>query len=451
MKTTLGIIIVILTLTGYLQAQIQQNVLDASPQVGTGGFNRPVQTYQPNYSAGMGNLYITGNVTGGKQFRGYVPYTDPSQFQGTLGSNYLNNFQRQSVDVNQVNLGESSGIGVTMPYYSQSSTILPVTAISQNYNLPGSSTPRSQILPQTPSYLSGATLSQSYTKAIQKDLPTDMKPSDILIPTVATPELQPGDEMYTKPIQMPTEVQTTLKPEELEQPKAAEEYIQPITPETLQPGQEAPKDFTTWVNQEAEKADMQQQSQVLVGPQKEYAESAKRLAVQGKALQAAPGTATQPSAIIKPSKRIPVITSLAGSGRDDFSRTMQAAQKLMNQNRFYDAYYKFSDAHARKADNPLPLFGQANALIAAGDLREAANILQSAIEKFPKFLLLKFDGSHLLGSKAILDRRCKQAADLLQKNDDASLKLIAGYLDILAGNRDEGFKLINDSGLLKKQ
>jgi hypothetical protein len=440
---------VILTMNGFLQAQLQQNVLDASPQVGTGGYNRPVQTFQPNYTSGMGNLYITGNVTGGKQFRGYVPYTDPSQFQGSLGSNYLNNFQRSSVDVNQINLGESSGIGVTMPYYSQSSTILPLTAITRNYNLPGSPTPRSQILPQTPSYLTGATLSQNYTKALRKDLPTEMRPSDILIPSVATPELQPGDDLYTKPIQMPTEITKPLTPQELQQPAVAEEFIQPITPETPPPGQEAPKDFTTWLNQEAEKADLAQEAQIIVGPQKEYAESAKRLAVQGRAVTGAPGTTTKPAPLIKPARRIPVITSLAGNGTDTFSRTMQSAQKLMSQNRFYDAYYKFSDALAQKPDDPLPLFGQANALIAAGDLREAAAVLQSAIEKFPKFLLLQFDGSRLLGSKAILDRRSQQINLLLTKQDDPTLKLIAGYLDILAGNRDQGFKHINDTGLMK--
>jgi hypothetical protein len=448
--------ILLLTVSTWTQAQVRQNVLDASPQVGTGGYNQPARTFQP--APGFGNLYITGNVTGGKQFQGFVPYSDPTQFQGRLGSSALSSFERVAPNINRVELGEVGG--KTLPFYFRSSTILPLTAIEKNYNMPGSSLPRSQILPQSPSYLSGATLTESYNQSLRKELPPAIRPTDILIPDVAMPELQPGEDVYTRPLEAPTEMLKELKPietveksEELEEaPAERSPLMQPIMPEDLKPDQRAKEDFTGWLTRQAEQME---ETQILVGPQQEYAESANRLAVQGKEVKGAPGTTTQPTPKpatqpAKPSARadVPVVTSLTGTGRDPFTLTMRSAQKLMNQSQFYDAYYKYAEAQSLKADDPLPLFGQANALLAAGDLRSAANHLRTALERFPKFLYLKLDGSHLLGSKSILDRRREQVQNLMTKDDDPNLTLLAGYLELLTGNRDKGFELINKSGLL---
>src|SRR5687767_15038803 len=56
--------------------------LDANPRVGSGGYNSgPIRdTLRVNP-----NNIVTGNVTGGREFRGHVPYTDPREFRGTVG------------------------------------------------------------------------------------------------------------------------------------------------------------------------------------------------------------------------------------------------------------------------------------------------------------------------------------------------------------------------------
>ncbi|MEM9346282.1 MAG: hypothetical protein AAGB26_06680 [Planctomycetota bacterium] len=76
------------------QVQVQNgNALDANQQVGSGGFNQAAQ--QVDYRAR--NLLITGNVGGGRAFRGDVGYTAPGAFTGELGSDTLFNFRRDSV------------------------------------------------------------------------------------------------------------------------------------------------------------------------------------------------------------------------------------------------------------------------------------------------------------------------------------------------------------------
>lgn len=68
------------------------NALDRNLGVGTGGVNQPAAT--PNFRDR--NLIITGDVIGGRGFRGAVGYTAESDFRDRLGSNDLFSFRAQS-------------------------------------------------------------------------------------------------------------------------------------------------------------------------------------------------------------------------------------------------------------------------------------------------------------------------------------------------------------------
>ena len=87
---------VVLASSGAAWGQVQRipggDLLDANPQIGSGGSNRPVPGYQPI----NGNAIINGNVSGLGYFHGNIPYSSPYQFQGSLGSAGLQNFARQS-------------------------------------------------------------------------------------------------------------------------------------------------------------------------------------------------------------------------------------------------------------------------------------------------------------------------------------------------------------------
>lgn len=69
-----------------------QDVLDANLQVGSGGYNAPAVT--PDYR--LRNLLITGNVAGGRGFRGSVGYGSDTDFRGSLGSEELFSFRAAS-------------------------------------------------------------------------------------------------------------------------------------------------------------------------------------------------------------------------------------------------------------------------------------------------------------------------------------------------------------------
>ncbi len=426
----------------------RSNVLDASPQLGTGGYNSPVGTYNYGYSSGgLGNLYITGNVTAGRQFRGFVPYRDPTQFQGRLGSSALSSFEGDAPNLNRIERGYQSGQGV--PYYFRSSTLLPLSAQVHGLNIPGSSLPRNQVLPQSESYGLRAALPRPAMEGF--NLPQNLKPADILIPNILTPEQVQRQMGFPEPM-MPSLPEKPVKKEIPKEAVTPEKMVIPeplITPpEPAKPAEEAPPDFSTWLSMQAEKAE---KPQIIVGPQAEFAESAKRLVVEGKFTTTQkvlpPGPGETKSRKLS-GEKLPVVSELTGTGQDPFSRSMRSAQHLMIQSRYLDAFQQYTEALSIKPDDPLPLFGQAHALIAAGELRTAARHLEEGMKKFPKFARLQIEGARLFGGRSILDRRKKQLENLVEKNNDRQVQILLGYVELLSGDRRKGLQRMADSGLV---
>lgn len=93
--TTAALLATLLAATpAFAQTQVQGGAAhDANQQVGAGGYN--AQGQQVDYRAR--NLLVTGNVGGGRAFRGTINYGAEGAFRGTLGSDSLFNFNRDSV------------------------------------------------------------------------------------------------------------------------------------------------------------------------------------------------------------------------------------------------------------------------------------------------------------------------------------------------------------------
>src|SRR4030042_1032326 len=100
-------------------AQAGGSVTNPTPSSPVGTGTVPVTAYRsglvssPNPIDDTGNLIVTGNVGGGKHFRGVVPYNAISDFGGALGSGTLDNFLRYST------IPENYYSGGLTPFYSQ--------------------------------------------------------------------------------------------------------------------------------------------------------------------------------------------------------------------------------------------------------------------------------------------------------------------------------------------
>jgi hypothetical protein len=94
---------------------------DASLRVGSGGYNAQYKPNAPRY----GDQVMSGNITGGKSFRGYSPVSSTTDFgftQNTTGISALDNFRRDSVGVDDGRSGNPSYMA--RPWYSPTQTVL---------------------------------------------------------------------------------------------------------------------------------------------------------------------------------------------------------------------------------------------------------------------------------------------------------------------------------------
>jgi len=81
--------------------------LDANPQVGSGGQNQP----EGQVDFRRRNDVVTGNVSGGRAFRGDVGFRAPNEFRGSLGSDDLFEFRRNSLQSSQGTFRGRTNIG----------------------------------------------------------------------------------------------------------------------------------------------------------------------------------------------------------------------------------------------------------------------------------------------------------------------------------------------------
>lgn len=118
------------------QALGQGNALDANTQVGSGGYNAPTQ----RVDYGARNLLVTGNVAGGRGFRGSVGYTAAADFRGTTGSDATYSFEADAAYSNPLFIGTNyaadrfrlaQGMGDFQYRRESTPTAVPVTGVVQ--------------------------------------------------------------------------------------------------------------------------------------------------------------------------------------------------------------------------------------------------------------------------------------------------------------------------------
>jgi hypothetical protein len=103
------------------------NARDANNRVGSGGFNQTgagggsTSPYAVN-----GNNIVTGNVTAGREFRGFVPYTDPGAFRGQTAGGNVDRFVRSSAGV-PVGVYGNNNAGNILPFFGDARGVAPPT------------------------------------------------------------------------------------------------------------------------------------------------------------------------------------------------------------------------------------------------------------------------------------------------------------------------------------
>ncbi len=448
----------------------QGNVLDANNRVGSGGLN---YGGGPDYRVNSTNRLITGNATGGASFRGYAPVRDPSQFflgtagntnsnvsnlipgsgfnsPGVLPSDRLTSFRRDSYGVNDPRM-----IGRQMyapaPYYSQTSTVPNAWQIARGYNEPGSSQLRSsytplntdfRVQPQNPlrnSLLSGGGQPLGVdTRLVRAD--AGGRVSGPVNPRLLSSTL------FGNFRQVPLSDIAAQADQGEGRPSIRENEPGASDAQQRRSGRER---LTTGIDGSREPGGAGQPGALpqagntdrfnlpLAGDPN--ADAAQRSGTLARPI-GPPAPAAQP---YRPAWR-PELTpdmplkTFTGTPDERLNEQMRLAEDNLRSQQYYDAAHRYDMAHAIDLTNPMPLFGRAMALLAAGDYLTSSNDLFMAIELAGPRATVKIDLTQFIPDLSALDRRRAFLEQRLETVDDFRLRFLLGWAEYMSGLTEDG-------------
>ncbi len=403
---------------------------------------------------------MTGNVTGNSQFRGLVPYSSPTDFQGPLGTNDIRSFLMRSAPINN-----STGQVGPQPYYLPSQTVssmvrgsgsglITYTSIRQNkgtgeyVTTPAiAQVPVGSIPAISPLYEYDLTRPLSYKaseleRVISYNLTRSKEQKELI---AALKRAGENEQEKTKETQ-PQENQNI--PSKDEPAKPLERTLEPGTP--LQPGQ---------INEEAAKAAkaaktpkaksvFEQMIEELNAAKEAEAEKEKTKEEDktGKIEDSnAGGQSSELSSVSKETAAAMknIHKSFAIEANDKFNYYMKSAEDFLKQGQYYRAADAYTLASIYKPSDPLAYAGRSHALFASGEYMSSAYFLTMAINIFPQYVNFKIDLNAMIPDKDRLESRIADVKVWIERTNSPELNFLLAYIYYQLGNLDLATKAID--------
>jgi tetratricopeptide (TPR) repeat protein len=478
-------------------AQPRSPISSSAPRSTVGTGTMPVTAYQsglvtsPNPIDRTSDMVVTGNVGGGRQFHGSLPYNAISDFGGTLGSGTLDNFLRWST------IPQDYYSGGVAPFYSQTGTVtyivpgtnMVVTPPSSKIRVEGHEEPINYtassyynrqeenvavrsgelghpelMMPPTSveemeKYAPTQPLTQVEMERIQQRLREEQKEAE--------KRLGQPVEQTEEPNQLVIEQKQTLQPSikgEGERPysRVPQQTAKLASPqEQVTKGQQPPQeDVYEQMLAEYEKAKQQleeqvsqEQSQAEPNKPGKEAEKTKPQYQQVPTVRARPEKKVQPPAEKKPLSDIEVLArsrraqaelqTFAGYSQNKFNGYMRVAEKFMQQGKYYLAADAYSMATVYKPLDPLGYAGRSHALFAAGEYVSSALYLSRAIELFPGYVDFKVDVAGMVGGMDTVERRIADIKACIELNPRPELYFLLAYVYMQVDRLDQAAEAID--------
>ena len=440
--------------------------LDASPRVGSGGYNPALGNRGFN-----SQLYVTGQVTGLGGFRGRTGYRASDELRLDLPSAQLETFQRQSVGV-----GDAAGRGrpyQAAPYYRRSSTALGLDAIASGRNQPGSNVPRRRGDPSSLSEQLYRDATRDYAGLMARRPRGLLFEDTVDYPGAGSNALGDGSlgpsghgaiDLYaTGAINLPRARDRQELAKELHELFRVEaitdaavqadvdaavrepaeglddEGLVPLPRSSQQldaertlrggpdrrgggvpgPDQDVLVDLLIHLRQRANEG---------IGPQQ-------GLATGEKEPTDTPGVSRRIVEISK-SGRI-VIRALAGKGKGRFNQHMGEGDKLLREGKYYDAVREYNLATIINSANPMARMGLGLAYFAAGEPLTAAFQLRRAFRLLPSLMETRFEVRRIV-SPAGFDSRMQEINHRIDEDRgrrERALLFLATFMNHNSGQR----------------
>lgn len=132
------------------------------------------------------------------------------------------------------------------------------------------------------------------------------------------------------------------------------------------------------------------------------------------------------------------LNTFVGTADERIKEHLSEAERLLREQRYYDAARRYEMAHAVDFRNPLPLFGRAMSLLAAGDYVSSSNDLFMAIQAVGPSGALKVDLQRFIPDLQTLDKRRAFIEQQLEVYDDFRLRFLLGWTEYMSGMPELG-------------
>ena len=355
----------------------------------------PSRTYSPGY----GDLVVSGNIGGGLQFRGVVPYSSYYYTDSRLmdsSSLEVSNFIRRSAGyepffdptrtVSSLTGRAQSNSGVSSVWGQAAS--VPTTSRDwfNSFDLTRSITPPQQTTPIT-SYLKRDLYPESLSEeeSWEQNSTPSVDPLRLFFPKNAPDELEPQADALTVP-RPQTEPDSTI-PE-----LTVYEQI-----------------YDTLMNELKEESEKtQQEAESLLGKKEQLAQ-----------LRAAQ-TQRQYS-------------NLSNLVRVRVSQYMNLGQKLLKEGKFYKAADAFELVSVWDPNNTIAILARSHALLGAGEYMSSAYYLHLALDRDPALARIRVNIPGLFGNEDLYDTRTTELVNWSMRSQLAELNFLACYIAVMEG------------------
>jgi len=389
----------------------------------------------PNPIDTRSNLVVTGNVAGGKHFRGNLPYRATTEFGAQLGSSSIDSFLRYSAPIDNRALSPRSYYSptstVTSLWRNGSSGLISYPTIRSNRGtgeLVTSKIPTVVVKPDVPAvsplYEFSRTRPSSFTTGDLEDVVAiDLKKEYVALEKVITKKaaalerrdeekrltsLQRGEpmepaELTAKPAEAvkPGEIAKVLEPD-VRYRSVYEAMLAEI--KLIEPLEEAQAD---------EKAGPEP------GDIAEKQEKKGPLDMKSGFSEITPETAKATVGVHK---------SFAADAQDKFNYYMRAAEEFLEEGKYYRAADAYSLASVYKPSDPLAYAGRSHALFASGEYMSSAYFLIKTLELFPGYARFKIDLNAMIPDRDRIESRVADIKEWIEKTESPELSMLLAYI-----------------------
>jgi len=417
-----------------------------------------------------GNLVITGNVTGGKYFRGIVPYRSISEFSAPLGSSSLNSFLRDSAG----SYSFDRAPGTPQSYYLPSQTVTSM----QRGSVSGLEGPSMLLNKGTGGFVAPLQKLPEGLKSVRDEFPTEpvyrkfrpisdfseqlkaLRKSQEGIEPAQEAETEVGDQRIAELRRELAEVRKKARRLALEKEDASLTLPEKTGPGELftlrppllqklrspaseqQKSEDASKDDILKAQQALQEF-MKQNAQAQDGVKEPPAKQEESPAIESDDGELYPAAKSSKPLLETPFGKtmLKLKGSISQPGGEQFEAYLIAGQDYLQKGRYYRAADKYTLASILRPEDPLPYAGKAHALFAAGEYVSCAFFLAKAIESFPGYTTTadervkgrweagyKINLIEFIGDRDKLDARMNDLAKWLKQSGSGELGFVLAYV-----------------------